>query len=123
RCPPPMSPPPSARALLAAAFVACAPLAVSSPSAAPRPNLVATAPPADPFAEHEAFARAPVDVPAPSHASPTLIRHATILTAAGKRYEPGFVLLKYGSIAAVGPGDGPSPAEDTVVVDAQGQFV
>jgi imidazolonepropionase-like amidohydrolase len=114
-------------ALLAATFFACAPPpGVTRRAAAPRANLVATSSPSDPFAEHEASARAPIDSPVTSRAPPTLIRHATVLTGAGKRYEPGFVLLKYGWIAAVGPGDGPSPAEladDTVVVDAQGQFV
>jgi imidazolonepropionase-like amidohydrolase len=68
----------------------------------------------------------PIESVATTHAPPTLIRHATILTAAGKRYDPGFVLLKYGWIAAVGPGDGPPPSEladGTVVVDANGEFV
>jgi imidazolonepropionase-like amidohydrolase len=110
-------------ALLAAALFACAPAGAPSRSTTPHANLIATAPPADPFAEHEASARSPIDAPVARHPPPTLIRHATVLTAAGKRYEPGFVLLKYGSIAAVGAGDGPSTPEGTVVVDAKGQFV
>jgi imidazolonepropionase-like amidohydrolase len=52
-----------------------------------------------------------------------LLRHATVLTATGKRYAPGFVLLDGGEITEVGPGDGPEPTIGTTVVDAHGKFV
>ena len=113
------------RALFLIALLSCAPQAAGPPNTAPRPNLTTTTTTTspDPFADDEARARAPVESLPESHAQPTLIRHATVLTGTGKRYEPGFVLLKYGWIAEVGPGDGPTPSEGTVVVDAQGQFV
>jgi imidazolonepropionase-like amidohydrolase len=120
-----MSPsrPLSLRALLAIVFLSCSPQAALPPRITPRPNLVATSPSPDPFAEDEARARAPIESLPGSHAPPILIRHATVFTGAGPRYEPGFVLLKYGWIAAVGPGDGPTPPEGTEVIDARGQYV
>jgi imidazolonepropionase-like amidohydrolase len=58
-----------------------------------------------------------------THGPTVLVRHATVMTATGKRYAPGFVLMQNGLLAAVGEGDGPATAEGTVVVDAQGRFV
>jgi imidazolonepropionase-like amidohydrolase len=52
-----------------------------------------------------------------------LIRHATVLTAAGRRFSPGYVAIEGGKIQSVGDGDGPAPAQGTVVVDATGKFV
>jgi imidazolonepropionase-like amidohydrolase len=52
-----------------------------------------------------------------------LVQHATVLTATGKRYDPGFVLMDGGGILAVGEGDGPAPKPGTVVVDGKGKFV
>ena len=57
----------------------------------------------------------------PATAPPTLIRNATILTAAGPRIENGSVLLREGRIVAVGTSiEAPSGA---VVVDASGKWV
>ena len=57
--------------------------------------------------------------PFPSRA--TVIRNATILTAAGPRIENGAILLRDGKIAAVGATvDAPS---DAVVIDGTGKFV
>lgn len=66
-------------------------------------------------------------VPAASSATPpkhppTLIHHATVLTAAGRVHAPGYVLLVDGRIAAVGDGDGVAP-KDALVIDARGGFV
>jgi imidazolonepropionase-like amidohydrolase len=55
-------------------------------------------------------------------APPVLIRNATVLTAAGARYAPGYVLMRDGKIEAVGAGDGVAPP-DATVVDANGEFV
>lgn len=62
--------------------------------------------------------------PAPDPApGATLIRHATIMTAAGAIHSPGYLLLKEGRIADVGSGEGPAPDEHTAVVDGTGMFV
>src|SRR6185295_8738137 len=60
--------------------------------------------------------------PLPSR--PTLIRGATILTAAGARIEHGSILLRDGKVAAVGADGaiGAAPA-DAVVVEAAGKWV
>jgi len=76
-----------------------------------------------PFAESEARARTGVEFVESPHGPPVLIRNATILTATGKRYEPGFVLMQSGSMAAVGDGNGPDPKAGAVVIDARGKFV
>jgi imidazolonepropionase-like amidohydrolase len=86
-----------------------------------------SAEPARPAAAHEQ-ARSWVDPehpypstykPLPSR--PTLIVHATVLTAAGPRIEDGSVLLQDGRIAQVGRGiAAPAGAE---VVDAKGRWV
>jgi imidazolonepropionase-like amidohydrolase len=65
----------------------------------------------------------PIEAPEGPQASPVLIQHATVMTATGRRFDPGFVLMNEGEIAAVGEGDGPAPSPGTVVVDARGKFV
>jgi imidazolonepropionase-like amidohydrolase len=106
--------------LVALGVVACLP--------PPPPPAHAEAPPAssvpaDPFAGPEGRARTAIDSPPAAHAPAVLLQHATVMTATGKRYSPGFVLMENGTIAAVGEGDGPAPKEGTVVVDAHGRFV
>jgi imidazolonepropionase-like amidohydrolase len=78
---------------------------------------------ADPFAATEANARAIVDVVPAGTSHAVLIQHATVITAAGRRFTPGFVLMENGTIRGVGEGDGPPPEKDTTVVDAKGKFV
>ena len=57
----------------------------------------------------------------PSPSQPTLIRNATILTAAGPVLERGAILLRDGKIVAVGANiDAPAGA---VVIDATGKWV
>ncbi len=58
----------------------------------------------------------------PRPSRPTLIRNATLLTAAGPIIRGGHILLEDGLIASVGEGDIPTPA-GAVVVDAAGRFV
>jgi imidazolonepropionase-like amidohydrolase len=80
--------------------------------------------PADPFAADEERARAPIETVMATLTPAVLIQHATVLTATGHRYSPGFVLLEDGHISAVGEGDGPTPMkEGTTVVDGRGKFV
>jgi imidazolonepropionase-like amidohydrolase len=57
----------------------------------------------------------------PRPSRPTVIRNATILTAAGPVIERGSILLQDGKIAAVGA-NVTAPA-DAVVIDAQGKWV
>jgi imidazolonepropionase-like amidohydrolase len=51
------------------------------------------------------------------------IKGATVLTAAGQRFDPGLVLLEGGSIRYVGPADGAPIPEGAQVIDATGRFV
>ncbi len=93
--------------------------AASGSSPAPTPSV-----PADPFAADEDRARAPIEAVAQVTPHPVLIQHATVLTATGHRYAPGYVLMEEGLVTAVGDGDGPTPVKDgTTVVDARGKFV
>ncbi len=94
------------------------PAPVASASTAPASSV-----PADPFAADEDRARAPVEVVAQVTPHPVLIQHATVLTATGHRYAPGYVLMEEGLVTAVGDGDGPTPKDGTAVVDARGKFV
>jgi imidazolonepropionase-like amidohydrolase len=57
----------------------------------------------------------------PPASRPTLIRNATILTAAGPAIERGSLLLQGGKVAAIGQ-TVQAPA-DAVVIDAQGKWV
>src|SRR5579859_901954 len=103
------------------AVASCLPNGQTPTSAGPpRP---ASSIPAYPFAADEAQARAPVEVPAPVHGPAVLVQHAIVMTATGKRFDPGFVLMDGGVIAAVGEGDGPEPRASTVVVDARHRVV
>ena len=65
----------------------------------------------------------PIEGPEVRQAGAVLIQHATVMTASGERYEPGYVFMKEGELAAVGEGDGPAPTAETTVVDARGKFV
>jgi imidazolonepropionase-like amidohydrolase len=58
---------------------------------------------------------------APVASRPTLIRNATILTAAGPRIDNGSILLRDGRVAAVGTTV--SAPADAVVIDAAGRWV
>jgi imidazolonepropionase-like amidohydrolase len=56
----------------------------------------------------------------PLAAAPTLIRNATVLDGAGRRFDGADVLMRDGRIVAVGPG---LAADGATVVDAQGRWV
>jgi len=107
-------------AVAAATLAGCLQIGGTPPASAPP---AASSVPSDPFAADEMRARAPIDPAVTAHGPAVLVRHATVMTATGKRYSPGFVLMQNGALAAVGEGDGPAPAAGTVVVDAQGRFV
>src|SRR2546421_11548415 len=86
------------------------PEASPSPSTPPGPGGIST-PNADPFpSTYQPFSR-----------HTTLIRNATIMTAAGPSIQNGSVLLRDGKIAAVGTSI-TAPA-DAVVIDGTGKFV
>jgi imidazolonepropionase-like amidohydrolase len=110
---------------LALGSLACASTGASAPPSGPAPakahaDTVATAPPgtgtvsvpnADPFPSTYK----------PFQSKPTVIQHATILTAAGPTIRDGAVLLRDGRIVAVGATvDVPA---DAVVIDGTGKYV
>ena len=78
-------------------------------------------PPPDLWAQAQADGLRAVEAPSVTPSVGTwILRGGTVLTAAGERYAPGYVLVRDGRIAEVGAGDG--PATDRVV-DAAGRFV
>jgi imidazolonepropionase-like amidohydrolase len=82
----------------------------SDTSARPMPGAVST-PNADPFpSTYQPFA-----------SRPTLIRHVTILTAAGPVIRDGSILLRDGRIAAVGASV--AAPSDALVIDGAGKYV
>ncbi len=97
----------------------------ASGSAAPGDSTApASSVPADPFADDEERARAPIETTSGAQEHPVLLQHATVLTATGHVHSPGFVLFEGGKITGVGDGDGPTPVpEGAVVVDAKGKYV
>jgi len=108
-------------ACLTLLVTACLPQqAPAPPPSGPPP---ASSVPADPFAADEARSRVTPEDVAPARPPAVLIQHATVLTATGKVFDPGYVLLEGGTIAAVGEGDGPAPKEGTTVVDGHGKTV
>jgi imidazolonepropionase-like amidohydrolase len=58
----------------------------------------------------------------PSRHAPTLVRNGTVMTAAGKTFTNGHVLLIDGRITEVGEGPGTPPA-GALVIDAKGGFI
>jgi len=61
--------------------------------------------------------------PLPADPAPAFVlRGGTVLTAAGSRHEPGYVVVSDGRVTAVGPGE-PSPIEGATLVDATGLYV
>jgi imidazolonepropionase-like amidohydrolase len=105
---------------------ACEPARAPEPAAAPAPSASAsgaTGPSDNPLADAEAKGSESVsgteDQPP---ASPVLLQHAVVMTAAGQRFDPGYVLMENGRVASVGTGDGP-PGQGRTVVDAHGKVV
>jgi imidazolonepropionase-like amidohydrolase len=98
--------------LLAVALVTSSALPTALPAAEP-PSLRADA---------EARGHLAVEV-LPNEPTPKVIlRGGTVLTAAGQRHEPGYVVIVDGRIQAVGPGEPPAVA-DVRVIDVSGKFV
>ncbi len=93
-----------------AAQGAPAPAASVAPAATPGPGAV-SAPLADPYPS--AYVRVP--------ARPVLIRGATLLTAAGPAIRGGSILLRDGTIAALGTSVAAPP--DALVIDGRGKYV
>ncbi len=80
---------------------------------------------AAPRATALAVYQAPPEPPDPeprADAPPVLITNATILTAGGKTFSPGYLLMRAGRIEVVGGGDF-APPKDASVVDGSGRFV
>ncbi|MBI1946798.1 MAG: amidohydrolase [Deltaproteobacteria bacterium] len=91
----------------------------------PKPTAAATETPAPPRPEPfpVAFVPAePADAPRPPAPAAVLLRGGTVMTAAGRTFAPGHVLVVDGSIASVGEGPGVAP-EGARVVDATGRFL
>src|SRR5271154_721652 len=109
---------------LAGSFVASTLGAVAADAPAPTPSPQASPRPV-PSRGRGAFSL-PLADPYPSTYTPfashtTLIKNATLLTAAGPAIRGGSLLLQDGKIAAIGT-DVAAPA-DAVVIDAHGKYV
>src|SRR5688572_12936083 len=107
-------------------LVACGPRVVKAPPSKPDdPKLDVTAPWTDP----EGFwikgtmppPRKLSDALVDEGAQPIVIRGATILTAAGQRFDSGTIILERGAITHVGA-DAPAP-QGALVIDGKGKFV
>jgi len=113
-------------ALALALTFACEPARAPGPAPAAAPSGPAAdagGPAPSPFADAEA--RASETIPGADDeglAPAVLVQHAVVLTATGQRFDPGYVLMENGRIAAVGTGDGPGAPGGTVV-DAHGKVV
>jgi imidazolonepropionase-like amidohydrolase len=117
----------AAKAALAGATLAALGCEPGAPPESPRAHSHTPAEtartPSDPFAAPEANARTIVDIPVRRMDPPVLLQHATVMTATGQTFSPGYVLIDHGEIREVGEGDGPPPKAGTDVVDATGKFV
>ncbi len=67
------------------------------------------------MAEIEARGFASLEPSVPAEAPRVLLRDATVMTAAGDVWEPGWVLLDDGTIEALGPGEPPEDAQATTL--------
>jgi imidazolonepropionase-like amidohydrolase len=116
-----------------AAAVACAPSPHPSTTPSPTPTKAAISP-AEPGGDTAAKNTLPgpggVSLPnadpfrstyQPFPSRPTLIQHATILTAAGPAIHNGSLLMRGGKIVAIG--NALEPPADAVVIDASGKYV
>jgi imidazolonepropionase-like amidohydrolase len=106
---------------------ACAPEETAppaSPTHAGSPS-ASSPPPADPFAADETKLRTILEPTSAPPAANVVLTHATILTATGQRFDPGFVALANGRIVAVGAGDPPAASvpQGAQTIDARGKFV
>jgi imidazolonepropionase-like amidohydrolase len=90
-------------------------------TATAKPQTAGAAKPGDKPAEAPGVSEAYASTYKPLPSQPTLIRNATILTAAGPRLTGASLLLRDGKVAAVGA-DVEAPA-DAVVVDGTGKWV
>jgi imidazolonepropionase-like amidohydrolase len=110
-------------AVVTAAFIALplsSPAQQSAASPAPAPTAAAPTPGPGALSVPNADPYPSTYVPFPSRA--TLIRNATILTAAGPVIRNGSILLRNGRIAAVGANIG-TPADLVLTIDAHGKYV
>src|SRR6202790_2937644 len=110
-------------AVLTAAFIALPPPSLAQQTAAtPAPAPTVAAPTPGPGALSVPNAHPYPSTYAPSPPRATLIRNATILTAAGPTIHNGSILLRDGHIAAVGANIG-TPADLVETIDAHGKYV
>jgi imidazolonepropionase-like amidohydrolase len=110
-------------AVLTAAFIALpqpSPAQQSTASPAPAPTQAPPTPGPGALSVPNADPYPSTYAPFPSRA--TLIRNATILTAAGPTIRNGSILLRNGRIAAVGANIG-TPADLVLTIDAHGKYV
>lgn len=106
-------------------WAAVAVLALGAAGCATQPGNVAAGA-ADPGArtsleQLEVRAHAGVETPDAAVGGPFTLEGATVLTATGVRYAPGYVVVESGRIEALGAGKAPAPKGP--VIDVAGQFV
>ncbi|HEV3088535.1 MAG TPA: amidohydrolase [Candidatus Elarobacter sp.] len=110
-----------AAAVFAAVFVALPPPGFAQ-QATPAPAPSPAGPTPGPGAISTPFADPYPSTYVPFPSRPTLIRNATILTAAGPTIHNGSILIRDGKIAAVGTNIG-TPADLVETIDAHGKYV
>jgi imidazolonepropionase-like amidohydrolase len=110
-----------AAAVFAAVFVALPPPGFAQ-QATPAPAPSPAGPTPGPGAISTPFADPYPSTYSPFPSRPTLIRNATILSAAGPTIHNGSILIRDGKIVAVGTNIG-TPADLVITIDAHGKYV
>jgi imidazolonepropionase-like amidohydrolase len=76
----------------------------------------------DPFAPLETRGTAAVESTVPIAGKKVILSGATVMTASGTVFSPGYVSVDSGRIIGVGPGE-PKATEDAVRIDVTGRFI
>ncbi|HEY2512678.1 MAG TPA: hypothetical protein VGI39_17545, partial [Polyangiaceae bacterium] len=109
-----------------ASGLSCAPAASPPPPSAPaHPAPAPTTPAATAtLAMHEDQMREVIEPLAEPPRVNVVLEHATVLTATGARFDPGYVVMADGHITAVGAGEAPRDLGASVThLEARGKFV
>ncbi len=79
-------------------------------------------PSGDDLAEFERMGHSLVEQEEPVDAPPVILQGAVVLTAHGERYDPGYIVIRNGRIAALGEG-APPKVDDAHLIDVSGDYI